>query len=233
MGVKFILKNGDPQMNSWRLLPAVFLLFCVLTRDASAQLQLFGKRAKVNAKERVPELLGKVKAEKDERQRVAAAAELRQYDGNVFPEIAFVLIDVLQNDGATNVRLEAAVSLARLRPSTQEVSQALHQAASKDTSLRVRMQARTSLMFYHVSASTRKVEPQGPILPSAPTPIPSPPTTVTPAQGTVVLPPLNLPRPLPTGPSQPAPIPTQTIEPPLLQPVPPSGQGPILTPPSK
>src|SRR5258708_31414240 len=128
-------------MNAWRLLPAVFLLFCVFPGDASAQLQLFGKRAKVNAKERVPELLGKVKGDKDERQRVAAAAELRQYDGTAFPEIAFVLMDVLQNDGATNVRLEAAVSLARLPPSTQGVNQALRHAAANDSSLRVEIQA--------------------------------------------------------------------------------------------
>jgi hypothetical protein len=220
-------------MNTWRLLPAVFLLFCVLPGDGSAQFQLFGKRPRVNAKERVPELLGKVKAEKDERQRVAAAAELRQFDGNAFPEIAFVLMDVLQSDGATNVRLEAAFSLARLRPSTQEVSQALHQAATKDSSLRVRMQARTSLMFYHVSATPRKGEPQGPILPTTPAQTPPPPATVTPTQGTVVMPPLNLPRPLPNGPSQPVQIPSQTSEPPLLQPVPTGGQGPILTPPSR
>src|SRR5437588_9295693 len=103
-------------MNGWRLLPVVFLLWCILPNDALAQLQLFGKRAKVNAKDRVPELLSKIKGEKDERQRVAAAAELRQFDGNAHPEIAFVLMDVLQNDPATNVRLEAAASLARLRP---------------------------------------------------------------------------------------------------------------------
>jgi hypothetical protein len=231
MGIDFILVRREWHMNAWRLLPAVFLLFCVLPHTASAQLQLFGKRAKVNAKERVPELLGKVKSEKDERQRVSAAAELRQYDGNAFPEIAFVLMEVLQSDGATNVRLEAAVSLARLRPSTQEVSQALQQAAAKDSALRVRMQARTSLMFYHVSAAPKKSEPQGPVLPTTPAPTPPPPATVTPTQGTVILPPLNLPRPLPNGPNQPVPVPTQTAEPPLLQPVPPAGQGPIMTPP--
>jgi hypothetical protein len=221
-------------MNGWRLLPLVFLLWCILPGDAYAQLQLFGKRAKVNAKDRVPELLGKVKGEKDERQRVAAAAELRQFDGSAHPEIAFVLMDVLQNDTATNVRLEAAVSLARLRPSTQEGSQALHEAAAKDPSLRVRMQSRTSLMFYHVSGAPKKVEAPGPILPSAPAPTP-PPATVTPTQGTepVAPPPVSVPRPLPNGPRQPAPFPTQTAEPPLLPPAPPAGQGPILTPPPR
>jgi len=217
-------------MYGWRLLPAVFLLWCVLPGDALAQLQLFGKRAKVNPNERVPELLGKVKGDKEERQRVSAAAELRQYDGKAFPEIAFVLVDVLQSDGATSVRLEAAVSLARLRPSTPEAQQALQQAAAKDSSLRVRMQARTSLMFYHVSHTPKKNESQGPILPATPAPVPPP--TVTPTQGFAPMspPPIGLPRPLPNGPLQPATMPSQTAEPPLLQPVPPAQQGPILTP---
>ncbi len=219
-------------MNGWRILPLVFLLWCLLPGSASAQLQLFGKRPKVDPKTRVPELLGKVKGEKDERQRVAAAAELRQYDGTAFPEIAFVLMDVLQNDGATNVRLEAAVSLARLRPSTGEAQKALQLASTKDSSLRVRMQAKTSLMFYHVSNTPpSKGEPQGPILPKTPAPAPAP--TVTPTQGTeLILPPVSVPRPLPNGPRQPA-TPTQTAEPPLLQPIPPSQQGPILTPESR
>ena len=222
-------------MNGWRLLPVVFLLWCILPNDALAQLQLFGKRAKVNAKDRVPELLGKIKSEKDERQRVAAAAELRQFDGNAHPEIAFALMDALQNDSATNVRLEAAVSLARLRPSTQEGSQALHEAAAKDPSLRVRMQARTSLMFYHVSGAPKKAEAPGPILPTPPAATPPPPATVTPTKAIepVVPPPVSVPRPLPNGPRQPPAFPTQTAEPPLLQPAPPSGQGPILTPPSR
>jgi hypothetical protein len=175
--------------------------------------------------------LGKVKGDKDERQRVAAAAELRQFEGNSFPEIAFVLMDVLQSDSAASVRLEAAVSLARLRPSTQEAQQALQQAAAKDGSLRVRMQARTSLMFYHVSNTPKKSEPQGPILPTTPAPAPAP--TVTPTQGFAPInqPPTGLPRPLPAGPTQPAAMPThQTAEPPLLQPLPPTEQGPLLPP---
>jgi hypothetical protein len=215
-------------MNGWRIVLSVFILVVCLPNNASAQLQLFGKRPKVNVQERVPELLGKVKSDKEERQRIAAASELRQFDGAAFPEIAFTLIDVLQSDTSSNVRLEAAVSLARLRPSTQEASQALQQAAAKDSALRVRMQARTSLMFYHVSTSPKKAEPQGPILPTAPMPNP----VVTPTQGTApanVAPPV-MPRPLPNGPRQPVAFPTPTAEPPLLQPVAPSGQGPLLTP---
>jgi hypothetical protein len=218
-------------MNGWRIVLSVFLLVACLPDRASAQLQLFGKRPKVNPQERVPELLGKVKSDKEERQRISAASELRQYDGAAFPQIAFTLIDVMQSDASSSVRLEAAVSLARLRPSTQEASQALQQAASKDSSLRVRMQARTSLMFYHVSNSPRKTEPQGPILPT--TPMSNP--VVTPTQGTAPAngPPLVMPRPLPNGPRQPATFPTPTAEPPLLQPVAPSGQGPLLTPPPR
>jgi hypothetical protein len=209
--------------------------------NRAAAAGLFSKKAKPNPAERVPELLTKVKSDPDERQRAAAAEELRQYETKDFPTIVPVLIDVLQHDAKPSVRLEAASSLGRLRPVSQEAGLALEQAASADPNLRVRLQARSSLVKYHLSGyhSPKKKEGEGPILkgkteepprtqqgpilnpvpPPAPTAAPVPP----PAKGPVPVTTRNLPQ----GPSSPPPA--QTVEPPLPQPPPAKGPVPGTT----
>src|SRR5207302_3914603 len=90
-----------------------------------------------------------VKADKDESKRARAAEELRQYDPTMFRDIIPVLIDVLHNDKKPSVRAEAAQSLGKLRPVSQEAGLALEQALARDPSMRVRLQARSSLLGYH------------------------------------------------------------------------------------
>jgi hypothetical protein len=126
----------------------VVVLLPTLTAPASAQ--LFRKARKVDPRERVPELVTILQSDKDEHKRVKAVDELRKYHGSgQFPDIAPVLIGVLQNDKKPAVRAEAAQVLARLRPVSQPVGQALEQALEKDPSMRVRLQARSSLLRYH------------------------------------------------------------------------------------
>jgi hypothetical protein len=111
---------------------------------------IFGKKKKpVVPAERVPELFVIVKTNGDESKRAAAAQELRQYDPTQFPNIVPILIDVLQNDKKPSVRAEAAQSLGKLRPISQQVGMALEQARANDSSMRVRLQAKSSLMQYH------------------------------------------------------------------------------------
>ena len=45
--------------------------------------------------------------------------ELRQFDTKAFPDIVPILADVLRTDAKASVRLEAAQSLARIRPVSQ------------------------------------------------------------------------------------------------------------------
>src|SRR5439155_25781395 len=103
---------------------------------------LFGKKTKPNPAERVPELIVIVKTDKDESKRASAAEELRQYDPAAHGDIVPVLIDVLMNDPKPAVRVEAAESLGKLRPISQEAGWALEQAKEKDSSMRVRAKAR-------------------------------------------------------------------------------------------
>lgn len=120
---------------------------------------LFGKKDKANPKERVPALILKLKTDPDENEREAAAKELRDYDNQAFPEIVPVLMEALQKDPKASVRSEAACSLGKIRPISQEVGLALEQAAS-DASMRVRLQVRSSLWAYHFAGykSSLKLE---------------------------------------------------------------------------
>jgi len=121
----------------------------LLTLPARAG-NLFGKHAKPNPAERVPQLVLILKTDTDEDKRCSAAKELRDYDPAGFPEIVPVLIDALQHDQKPGVRAEAAQSLGRIRPVSQQVGWALEEA-THDSTIRVRLQARTSLMNYRLS----------------------------------------------------------------------------------
>jgi hypothetical protein len=100
-----------------------------------------------------------------------------------------VLVDVLLTDKKPAVRAEAAQSLGKIRPVSQQVGLALEQALSSDASMRVRLQARSSLLQYHWSGyhgskkdemiSQTKEPPlaDDKTLPSAISTAPQPPTT--------------------------------------------------------
>src|SRR5205085_8876672 len=109
----------------------------------------------------------------DENKRARAAEELRQYDPAAFPDIVPVLIDVLVNDKKPAVRAEAAQSLGKLRPVSQQAGQALEYALTKDPSMRVRLQARSALMQYHWSgyrSASKKDAPPPPLESKEPPP---------------------------------------------------------------
>lgn len=132
---------------------ALFLAALMLagsTPECSAQ--LFGsKKPKVSPQQRVAELLTTLKTAKESSRRADAAEELRSFEAKDFPEIVPSLIDALEHDPATSVRIEAATGLGRLRPISVPAGQALEKASSGDANLRVRMQAKTSLMYYQLS----------------------------------------------------------------------------------
>jgi hypothetical protein len=197
---------------------------------------LFGRKKKEEKPaDRVSQLVAVLKSDPSAKKRTSAAEDLRQFDPRAFPQIVPVLVEALQNDADSSVRAEAAQSLGRLRPVTQEAGMALQQAVSKDGSWRVRMQARASLATYHLgslrgSDATEPLarqpanakEAEGPMLvpPMTQTTPAAPPATRRPNKAPVLIPqetpppPLADPvpaipvaRPLPKGPPQPAPLP--------------------------
>src|SRR5258708_6555777 len=135
---------------NWCRLPLVVLLALVATAPASAQ--LFGKRSgpKGPPEQRVPELLVSLKTDIDERKRTAAAEELQYFEVKDFPGILPGLVETLEKDPKTGVRLEVVHTLGKLRPVSSQAGQALEHAAGNDSSIRVRLQARTTLMWYHL-----------------------------------------------------------------------------------
>jgi HEAT repeats len=222
-------------MNRFRTL---VILIAVPTFALPAPAGLFDRRPKPIPAQRVPQLIAQVKTEPDERKRTAAADELHQYDPRSFPEIIPVLIDVLQSDPAAGVRLQALHSLSSFRPVSQEVGEALERAMASDKSMRVRLQARTTLVSYHWNGyhGARKTEGQ-----------PAPPQIITGAQPKLTEPPLAVdpaPSPAPsTGSAPPViavpvtdearPLPMGNTAKPAAPttPPPPPDQGPDLVPP--
>jgi hypothetical protein len=228
-------------MKSWRF-TLTLLTTAVLALPAPAGI-LFGKKpSKPNPAERVPELIVIVKTDKDESKRAAAAEELRQYDPAANSDIVPVLIDVLMNDAKPAVRVEAAESLGKLRPVSQEAGWALEQAKEKDSSWRVRTKAHYVLLTYQWAGyhpdpklkdgpaiTNPKDQPaeKGKVVvtpaPGSPKPPSVPP--IRPATGETPAPPLAdpnakpappAPRPMPTGPAKltPVPLPTVPVPPP-------------------
>ena len=229
-----------------RRVALVLLLTPVLTSPAFAGIFFNNtkKPDKPNPADRVPELIKIVQTDGDEDKRVSAVAELREYDTAQFPDMTQALIDALLNDKKPAVRAEAAVSLGKIRPLSDPVGLALEQSLAKDSSMRVRLQARSVLLQYRWSGwkepppkkdETPTARPKDPPPnqskepPLAPT-LPSPPRT-TPAPAPISPPPAA-PAPVTRPTYQPRPVgPAQLL--PVGPPVPgsPSDDGPVLNPP--
>ncbi|HZT82344.1 MAG TPA: HEAT repeat domain-containing protein [Gemmataceae bacterium] len=197
---------------------------------APAHAGIFGKKNRPDPNQRVPELIITVKTDGDEKKRECAAEELRQYDPKQFPDIIPVLVDVLFNDKKPAVRAEAATSLGKIRPISQQVGWALEQAVEKDSSIRVRLAARSALLSYHWAGYHSSKEPppppqtkEPPLAPGGP-PVSPMPMPMQPQPGPRVVPMPN--QPAPPVINTPGP-PLVPAEPPALQPAP-SGGGPQL-----
>lgn len=197
---------------------------------------IFGKKEKKpNPADRVAELIVTVKTSQEEQKRSAAAEELREFDPATYPDIVPILIDVLRNDPKPSVRAEAAQSLGKLRPVIKEAGWALEQAVANDSSMKVRLQARSSLLMYHWAGYQSPKTNEPPLLQTKEPPLAPPdkgPPLVPPG-----MPPMPKPSPMPPKPTGPTahPLPVgpslAPADPPRLQPPPPSPPGPDLTPP--
>lgn len=191
---------------------ALLLMLSAWARPAHAQ--LFGRKAKTNPAQRVPELIVTLKTAPEERKRVRAAEELRDFDARTYSEIVPVLIDSLKNDPKPAVRLEALSTLGKVRPISQSAGQAIEKAAAGDESWRIRLHARSVLVGYRLAGYSSKTGAE---------------------KGTVTAMPTSLPRPRRVTTAEPplADPPARTTEPPLLN-VPQSAEPPVggLAPPA-
>ncbi len=132
-------------------LALALLLAPVLVAPVSAGLFFNKKADKPNPAVVVPELVRTVQSDGDEDKRLAAAEQLREFDSVQFPDVVPVLIQVLLSDKKPAVRAEAALSLGKIRPVSDKVGVALEEALAKDSSMRVRLQARSVLLQYRWS----------------------------------------------------------------------------------
>jgi hypothetical protein len=233
-------------MNWQRLLLGLVLALAIIAlATMPARAQLFGKRKEPPPpQQRVPELLKILKEDGDERKRLDAVDELRGIDVGKFPEIVPALIEALLNDKKTSVRAEAAYTLGRYRPVQAMVGSALEQARDHDTAMRVRLQARTTLVGYYLAGyrSNRMEDGKQPILPNPPggpnnkepplAPMPGTQPGNPPGMTPSPVPPLQ---PVPMGqnlPPAPPPVVTELPSKPGYQPLPkgPSPYAPAPTP---
>ena len=177
---------------------------------------IFGrKKEKIDPKMRVPTLIATLKNDKDADHRSNAAVELRNFDPMAYPDILPALVSALQNDAKSGVRIEAALSLGKLRPVNQTAGEALERAVSADPAMRVRLQARSTLMQYHWAGYRNgKASDVPPLAPAKDGPKggetlpPAVQTTPTPSRfPSTTEPPLAPVEPIPTPGVRPAPTP--------------------------
>jgi HEAT repeats len=135
----------------WRHITLVLLLASVLAAPASAGIFFNKKADKPNPAVVVPELIHTLQSDGDEDKRMAAAEQMREFDPAQFPDVVPTLVEALLSDKKPSVRAEAAQSLGKIRPVSDKVGAALEQALAKDSSMRVRLQARSVLLQYRWS----------------------------------------------------------------------------------
>jgi hypothetical protein len=198
------------------LLAGLLVLLQVILSGESARAGVFwSKKVKPTPAEYVPELIKSLKTDGDEHKRCSAAEELRQYDPLQFPDMVPALIEATLTDKKPSVRSEAAQTLGKLRPVSAAAGAALEQALAKDSSMRVRLQARSSLLQYRWAGYTAKGkdEPptqskEPPLATDLPAPVPAYPPKLTPVPspaGTLPPAPRALPVATPVKRSQPPP----------------------------
>jgi hypothetical protein len=223
-------------------LTLIFILLPLLTAPVHAGI-IFGKKAtKPDPAVRVPELIRIVRTDGDENKRSDAVEELRQYDPTTFPEIIPTLIDVLLNDKKPAVRAEAAATIAKMRPVSQAAGDALEQALEKDSSMRVRLQIRKSLLEYHWAGYRQGKKEDAPAVTTKEPPLVDPKPAVTTKEPPLADPKPAAPAPGPTPPRlaptdppstmTPRPLPPMPVQ--ILAPVPqPLPRGPVLEVPTQ
>ncbi len=167
-----------------------------------------------------------LKADLDEKRRVAAAEALRNIDPRTNSDVMPALMASIQQDPSAAVRAAAAETVGKLKPVSTEAGASLEMVVVSDPSEAVRKAAQQALWQYHLngyrSAAANMATPQTAEPPLAKpkslaprSAVPVVLTSQTPAITVVAPPPVA--RPITTGIGKGAIYP-QTIEPPLAKP---------------
>lgn len=202
-------------MNGRRMLAGLLLGWAIVATPGYAQ--LFGKRTPppppVPLDQKVAALVKTVKEDGDENKRLAAVEDLRGLDAAAHAEIIPTLMEAMLNDKKPSVRAEAAYTIGRIRPVQGGIGQALEHVRDNDASMRVRLQARGTLMSYYLAGyrSNKMEDPKQPLTPNGKEPPVAPGTTT----GSK-----NVPPPVSTGQQAPPVIVTGTPQAVPLLPIP-------------
>lgn len=165
----------------------VVCLLASATLAGQADAGIFSrKKEKPDPKVHVPALIIALTTDPDRQKRENAAEELRVYDANAFPDMIPALMQALQKDKDSDVRMESAATLGRLRPINNTIGFALERAVDSDPSMQVRLTARRALFQYSLqgyrSGSGKAEEPREPAeQPTAEPPLAAPATGGVPA----------------------------------------------------
>src|SRR5262249_467664 len=133
-----------------RTVRLLFVQLTLLILVTPTQAGIFRKSSRPDPAVHVPALLEVVKTSPDEKTRVAAASELRDYDTKAFPDILPTLIQVLGADPSSSVRSEVAETIGKIRPIAPQAGFALEQAIANDKSVHVRIAAQKALVKYRL-----------------------------------------------------------------------------------
>jgi hypothetical protein len=149
-----VIKENPQQEEFMRWEKAMLVLAVLVTAAAPAPaIDLFGKKkATVSPDQRVQQLITIAQTAPEPSRRADAVEELRDFSTATYPYIVPVLVDILNQDKSVIVRVEAARTLGRIRPVTKTASDALSEASAKDSALRVRWQAKTSLTLFNMAS---------------------------------------------------------------------------------
>ncbi len=201
-------------------------------------LGILKRRPRNDAADKVKQLVTTLQSDPDEKHRLAAVGELAGFDTRNHKDVVPTLISSMQKDPAPAVRAEAAESLGKIKPVTQQAALALEAVQSSDPAQSVRDAAKSALFQYHLngyrSTSTQGAtqseepplatpRPMLTTLPTKPLPVKEPSFTAIPnAVGKGVFshqtvePPLAKPKSEPL----PIPVPVPAATPPIPQPQP-------------
>jgi len=214
--------------------------------DGPLGLGLFKRKPKTDPGTKSKQLVAILQSDPDEKKRRSAAEDLREFDPRNNPDVIPALISSLQKDPSAAVRIEAAVSIGKMKPVSQPAGIAMETAFQADPEVKVREAAQAALWQYHLNgyrtpptgaplASQTPEPPLAGLKPGMPASRPGPkPTTPTeaafrPISNSVgkgvsfqptVEPPLAKSKPTPT--ELPAPKPASAVPTPLVPPQVPS-----------
>lgn len=119
--------------------------------DGPLGLGLLKRKPKADPTAKAKQLIATLQSDPDEKKRRAAAEDLRDFDPRNNPDVIPALTSCLQKDPTAAVRIEAAISLGKLKPVSQPAGIAMETAFQADPDAKVREAVQAALWQYHLN----------------------------------------------------------------------------------